>query len=865
MRKSANADMARTENYWNWNPESLVAELDTSNDGLSSEAAHGRLRSSGPNVIKPHRKVTMLRSFLSQFMNPMILILVFAALVAFMVSDWTDALIILAIVLASAILSFIQEYTASQAVEKLRAQISSKSKVLRDGKIQTIPSEQIVPGDVVLLSAGSLIPADGIVLEAKDFFVNQAVLTGESFPVEKKPGPVAEASDLSERTNSIFMGTSARSGSARMLVLRTGETTEFGKIAERLTLRPPESEFENGIRKFGNLLTWIIIVLVFLVFVINTVLAKPAVESLLFAIALAVGIAPELLPAIISISLSRGAQKMAKRGVIVRHLNSIENLGSMDILCTDKTGTLTDGVIRLDAALDAGGRPSEEVMRWAYLNAAFQTGLANSLDEAILEHPHIDTTGMDKLGEIPYDFVRKRMSVIVDSDPGTDIEPLLLTKGALENVLDCCTGIWSDGHVQPVEPLQLEDINRRFSEWSAQGYRVLGFAVRNMPRKESYSVDEDELEMTFAGFLLFFDPPREDAVETLASLSKLGVGVKIITGDNHLVARHVAEAVGLPAESILSAGALQDLHDEALWNIAERTSIFAEVDPNQKERIILALRKMGHVVGYMGDGINDAPALHAADVGISVESAVDVAKEAADFVLFHSDLNVLLEGIKEGRRTFANTLKYIFTTTSANFGNMLSMAGASVFLPFLPLLAKQILLNNFLSDFPAIGIPGDNVDEEMVSKPHKWDIRFIRNFMIIFGLVSSAFDYATFGILLLVLHATEQQFQTGWFIESLLTELVIALVVRTRRPFFRSRPGRLLWMITLAVSLVTLALPYLPISSFLGFVPLPLWVMIALVILTSVYVVVAELAKKSFYARLEKGLIGNRNRNRRKA
>ena len=648
----------------------------------------------------------------------------------------------------------------------------------------------------------------------------------------------------------VFMGTNVRSGTARVLITQTGTGTAFGQIADRLTLRPPETEFERGIRKFGYLLTQIMFVLVTVIFVINTLLDKPIIDSLLFAIALAVGIAPELLPAIISISMAKGAQAMAKGGVIVRRLNAIENLGSMDVLCTDKTGTLTLGVVRLDGALDVLGQPSDDVMRWAYLNAAFQTGIANPLDEAILAHPHIDTAGMDKLEEIPYDFHRKRMSVVVDADPGTEVKPLLITKGALANVLDVCVSIRSDGEVLPLGSQQRAAIDERFTAWSAQGYRVLGVAVRDMPRKRAYTIEEDERGLTFAGFLLFFDPPKEDARQTLEALAKLGVSVKIITGDNRLVARHVAEIVGLPVDSILPADQMKDLQDEAFWHIAEKTSIFAEVDPNQKERIILALKKMGHVVGYMGDGINDAPALHAADIGISVDQAVDVAKEAADFVLLEHDLGILLTGIKQGRHTFANTLKYIFTTTSANFGNMLSMAGASLFLPFLPLLAKQILLNNFLSDFPAMGIPGDKVDEEMLAQPHRWDMKYIRSFMIVFGLVSSVFDYATFGLLLFVAHAAEGQFQTGWFVESLLSELVIALVVRTRRPFVRSRPGKVLWVVTLIVGLVTLIIPYLPFGDVLGFTPLPAWLMASLVGITLLYIAAAEAVKKVFFARL---------------
>lgn len=840
---------ATITSYWNLSDSELFAKTGGTPEGLSTPEARKRLQQAGPNVLKVHRHYSVLQSFVSQFTSPLVLILIFAAVVSSVAGEWTDALIIILIVFASALLSFLQEYRASQAVEKLRAQVTTKTTVLRDGKQQIIPTEQIVQGDIVLLSAGSLIPADGVVLEAKDFFVNQAVLTGETFPVEKKAGTVEADTELVGRVNMVFMGTNVRSGTARAIIVQTGADTEFGEIAGRLTLRPPETEFEHGIRRFGSLLTQIMSMLVLAVLVINILLKRPPIDSLLFAIALAVGIAPELLPAIISINLSKGAQEMTKCGVIVRRLNAIENLGSMDTLCTDKTGTLTEGVVHLDGALNTEGAPSDRVMHLAYLNSAFQTGIANPLDEAILAQPHLDTAGMDKLAEIPYDFHRKRLSVVVDSDPGTEINPLLIAKGALDNILAVCTSVFVGETAVPLDDGHQKAISTLFTEWSRQGYRVLGLAVRDVIRKTAYTVDGDERDMTFAGFLLFFDPPKPGVINTLESLERLGVKIKIITGDNRLVACHVAEKVGLPVEGILTASQIKELNDEALWHIAERTTIFAEVDPNQKERIILALRKMGHVVGYMGDGINDAPALHSADVGISVDTAVDVAKEAADFVLLQHDLDVLLAGIREGRRTFANTLKYIFTTTSANFGNMLSMAGASLFLPFLPLLAKQILLNNFLSDFPAMGIPSDNIDDDLVERPHRWNIRFIRNFMIIFGLVSSLFDYATFGLLLLVVHASEPQFQTGWFIESLLTELVIALVVRTRRPFYKSRPGKALLLLTIAVSFVTLAIPFLPFSHFLGFTPLPAWVMAALVVLTGLYIVAAEIAKKFFYAR----------------
>lgn len=837
----------RERPFWTYSMELISEEMNSSPEGLSMGEANKRLLINGRNLLKPHRHDSALRLLLTQFTNPLVLILVFAAIVSSLAGDWTDAAIVIVIVLASTILSFSQEYRASKAVEKLRSQIAIKSIVLRDGKLQEILSEEIVAGDVVQLSAGSLIPADGIVIEANDFFVNQAVLTGETFPVEKRTAISKEEADLSERKNMVFMGTSARSGTAHAMIVLTGKDTEFGKIAEKLTLRPIETEFERGIHHFGNMLTQIMTILVLVVLVINIILKKPPIDSLLFAVALAVGITPELLPAIISISLSKGAQDMAKRGVIVRRLNAIENLGSMDTLCTDKTGTLTEGSVHLDGALDIFGSPSDEVMRYAYLNAVFQTGIANMLDEAIIAHPHLDTAGMDKLYEIPYDFIRKRLSVVVDSDPGTDITPLLITKGALDNVLSICTTVMGAGEKTTLDSSHLKSFNDLYTKWSSEGYRVLGIAVKDEQRKADYTVEDDEREMTFMGFLLFFDPPKADVRDTLKELARLGVQVKIITGDNHLVAKHVAEQVDLPTDSIVTSKDLKNLTDEALWNIAQKVTIFSEVDPNQKERIILALRKTGHVVGYMGDGINDAPALHAADVGISVDMAVDVAKEAADFVLLKHDLKVLIAGIEEGRRTFANTLKYIFTTTSANFGNMLSMAGASLFLPFLPLLAKQILLNNFLSDFPATGIPVDNVDVELVDRPHRWDIRFIRNFMVIFGLVSSVFDYMTFGLLIFIVKATEQQFQTGWFVESLLTELVIALVVRTSKRFYKSRPGKLLMVLTVVVVVITLSMPYLPFAGYLGFTPLPAWVMMMLIGLTVTYVIAAETAKEYFY------------------
>lgn len=840
--------------YWSLPSDKLLTELRSSSDGLRQEDADGRLQRFGPNSIKAGSDSSAFRLLLNQFKSPLVLILVVASMISAIAGEWPDAIIVLAVVLGSTMLGFVQEYRASDAIEKLRSKVTIKSTVLRDGIPLELLSKNVVPGDVVLLSAGSLIPADGVVLEANDLFVSQAVLTGEVFPVEKKAGKVEPHASLMERTQCVFMGTSVRSGTARVLIVQTAKSTVFGQIAERLKLRPEDTEFERGVQRFGYLLTRVMLVMVVVVLLINILRDKPALDSLLFALALAVGLTPELLPAIISITLAHGAQRMAKRGVIVRKLNAIENFGSMDVLCTDKTGTLTEGVVLLKDALDTQGKPSGSVLRYACLNSCHQTGLNNPLDEAISvagKQAGIELSPETKVGEIPYDFIRKRLSVIVADKQGLGT---LITKGAMANVLEVCTSVMEGGTSGALNDTRRGELNEQFRQWSAQGFRVLGVATKPMVQRAASFSRVDEESLQFAGFLLFFDPPKADVVQTIVDLNRLGIQLKIITGDNQLVARHVAEAVNLPTGGLLTGNDLNGMGDEALWHAAERTSIFAEVDPNQKERIILALRKTGHVVGYMGDGINDAPALHAADVGISVNTAVDVAKDASDLVLLEQNLDILREGIEEGRRTFANTHKYILTTISANFGNMFSMAVASLFLPFLPLLASQILLNNFLSDIPGTMIAGDNVDPEWVAKPRRWDNKFISRYMVLFGLVSSLFDFLTFGTLLYVFSTTEEEFRTGWFIESLLTELVIALVVRTRRVFFRSRPGTLLLSSTVIVIGITLVLPYLPINSLLGFVPLPAPLMLMLIGLTVLYVVVAEIAKNYFYGRTENSI-----------
>lgn len=828
--------------YWSLPAAEVLTALETTPAGLTEKEAESRQKEFGENIIKARKKSTPLLLLFSQFKNPIIIILLVATAISGLTSDWLDSLIILAIVFGSVILSFLQEYSASHAIEELRSRIQIKAFVIRNGKTREIPTVKLVPGDICKLSAGSLIPADGLILECDDLFINQSILTGEAFPVEKKAEPVSEDSDLAERENCVFMGTNVHSGSAVMLVTQTGAITEFGMIAHQLTLRPPETEFELGVRRFGYLLTELMLILTLVVFAINVIFQKPAIDSLLFSVALAVGITPQLLPAIINITLAKGSRTMAKEGVIVRHLTAIENFGSMDVLCTDKTGTLTEGVVKLDGAVDFEGQASDLIFRLAYINSSLQAGLVNPLDEAIIAHQALDIGTVKKTGEIPYDFSRKRLSVIVRDGN----ENKLIVKGALSNILEICTRIQLGSADKPVEEANLAMIQQRFADWSNQGFRVLGIAQKTLSEKNRYSV-EDEKDMTFMGFLLFFDPPKADVIKTIHDLNAHGVQLRIITGDNKLVALHTANAVGLKITNVLTGAEIIKLKDESLWNIVENTNLFVEVDPNQKERIILALKKKNHVVGYMGDGINDAPALHAADVSISVNTAVDVAKESADFVLMKKSLSVLKRGIELGRATFANTLKYIYITTSANFGNMFSMAGASLFMPFLPLLPKQILLINFMTDFPAMTIASDSVDAEMVKMPRRWDIKFIRKFMFTFGLISSAFDYLTFAVLLIAFKAQQQLFQSGWFILSILTELLVLLVMRTQKPFFKSKPAPILLFSSIAVGIVTLLLPYLPLQKILDISPIPPLTLLALLGVAVLYIITTEIAKHFFY------------------
>jgi len=830
------------EPFWSVSLEELTATLNASAEGLTSDEAEQRLRDYGANVLSPAKRFHVLSLLAAQYTSPMVLILVFAAALSFFLHDAVDASIVLGIIVVSGLLGFWQERGATSAVNKLLDMVRTETIVLRDGQQREIAAREVVPGDAVVLSAGANIPADCRLLEVKDLFVSEAALTGETYPAEKAVGNVPEEAPIAQRTNSVFAGTHVVSGTAKAMVVRTGRLTEFGGISERLKLRAPETEFEHGLRRFGYFLMEVTLVLVIAIFAVNVYFARPVLEAFLFSLALAVGLTPQLLPAIVSVTLAHGAKKMARAKVIVKRLSSIENFGSMNVLCSDKTGTLTEGIVTVSTFTDANGNESEKVLFYSYLNSFFEKGFVNPIDEAIRRHKRFDIEGFEKQDEVPYDFIRKRLTILVRKDK----ECLMITKGALPGVLTVCLKAeLADGSSVDIASVR-DGIINRFDEFSKKGFRSLAVAYRNLGCRAQIT-REDETEMTFLGILTLFDPPKIGLADTINRLKEIGVKLKVISGDNRYVAGYIGRQVGLDDSKIITGPELRLINDDALRTKVEQTDIFAEVEPNQKERIILSLRKSGNITGFMGDGINDAPALHAADIGISVEGAVDAAKEAADIVLLEKDLQVLLRGVQEGRATFANTLKYVFMATSANFGNMFSMAGASLFLPFLPLLPKQILLLNLLTDFPEMAIATDSVDAELIEKPRRWNIVFIRKFMVTFGLLSSVFDFLTFATLLFILHSTPEQLRTGWFVESVVSAALIAMVIRTRRPFFRSRPGWYLAGATLAVVLFALLVVFTPIVRLFDFQPLPLYVIGLLTAIVAAYIVAAEKIKMVFY------------------
>jgi P-type Mg2+ transporter len=848
MTHDSHNSKANTAPWWIAIPTEFANP--TASTGLSSTEAQARLDTYGANSLSAHQGTSLIRQFLARFKNPLVVVLLLASSVSALTGEVTNFAIISGIVLLSVSLDFVQEFRANVAADKLRQSVSVRTTVLRNGGPISIPVGEVVPGDVALLSAGDLVPADALVLEAKDFFVNQSLLTGEAFPVEKHPGVLAEAAtDLQEASNAVFMGTSVIGGSARVMVVKTGAQTAMGDIADSLQKPTPATSFELGTRRFGMLIMRLTVILVLFVLLVNAWFHKPWLESFLFAVALAVGLTPELLPMVVSVTLSRGAIRLAKLQMIVKRQTSIQDLGSMDVLCTDKTGTLTEAKIRLERHLDLSDQDSPRVLELAYINSFFETGLKSPLDEAILDHKTIDVTAWKKIDEIPFDFERRCVSVLVDDGK----QRWLVAKGAAEDIVRLCTHVEVNvnGRIEQreVDDDTLQTIRDRYHTLESDGLRVLGVAWREVPRDQAAAVVNDESALILSGFAAFLDPPKESASSALAKLQQAGVAIKVVTGDSDLVTRYVCQQLNIEVAGVLTGKEIAQLDDQALQRRVETANLFCRVNPGQKQRVILALKANGHVVGYMGDGINDAPSLHSADVGLSVDSAVDVAKAAADIIMLKQDLNVLHAGVLEGRRTFGNIMKYIMMGTSSNFGNMFSMAGAALFLPFLPMLPTQILLNNILYDISEIPIPLDEVDAEETAKPRVLDLDFIRNFMLIIGPISSVFDFLTFYVLLEILKAEEHLFQTGWFVESLCTQVLVIFIIRTRGNPFKSKPHPLLTFTSLAVVAIAICLPLTPIGAHLGFVAPPAYFYGILAAMVITYLGVVELVKRVFYRR----------------
>ena len=807
--------------------------------GLTSQEAESLLEQFGPNEPAPARRRSAVLEFLRLFLNPLVMILLIAAVLSAFLGEATDAGIIIAIVLLSTVIDFAQSYRSQRAVDKLREGVAPTATVLRDGQWQEVRRSNVVPRDVVRLSAGDLVPADVRLLLSRDLYIQQAALTGESLPVEKQ-AIAAAASTHPDAANMAFLGTSVVSGTATAQVVATGARTAFGDIAARLASRPEETAFDRGLKGFSLLLTRTVFFLVIFLLVVSLAQHRNGLQSLLFAVALAVGLTPEFLPMITSVTLSKGARAMAQKQVIVKHLSAIQNFGSIDVLCSDKTGTITSGQMVLERSLDSLGNPSERAFVLAYLNSKFETGIRSPLDAAILLRPAPAEVGIcEKRDEIPYDFERRRLSIVVERAGGR----LLITKGSPEGIFPLVTSYEVEGRAVPIDPDALARAKSAYQDLSSEGFRTLAVAYAKVEPKQNYSVG-DERNLVLAGFLSFADPPLPDAAGALAALRRNGVEVKIITGDGDLVTAHLCREVGLDPGKVVLGDDLERMSDTALNRVAEITTIFARVSPAQKNRILLALKHSGHVVGFMGDGINDAPSLHAADVGISVSAAVDVARDAADIILLKPGLNVLGSGIVEGRKAFGNVMKYLLMGTSSNFGNMFSMAGASVFLPFLPMLPTQILLNNFMYDLSQLTIPTDNVDDEYLRKPQHWDIHLIRNFMVFIGPISSIFDFVTFYVLLHFMHAGEVLFHTGWFIESLATQTLVIFVIRTSRNPLRSRPSRPLTATNLIIVAVGVLLPFSPFAQPLGFTALPAGYFAFLVIVTITYLFLVEGGKR---------------------
>ena len=824
-------------------PDEVLKRLGSSDSGLTGQEAAGRLSRDGLNVVSSHR-ASALTILWGQLRNPLLLLLLVAALVSGLTGDATDAIIIAVIVALSVGLGFVNEYRAALAVQQLHSKIRHEAVTWRDGHQQNIDVTQLVPGDVVALGIGQIVPADMRLLEADHLECDESVLSGESLPAGKAVAPVTGRADA-DLSSCAFMGTIVQQGSGRGVVVGTGSSTGFGKIASGLADRPPETGFQAGLRSFSKMLATVAIVVTVLVFIINVVLGRPLLEALLFSLAIAVGMTPEMMPAIVSVSMSAGSRVLAKKHVLVKRLVAIEDLGNIQILFTDKTGTLTDGAITFSQALGPEGKDAAEPFRLGLAcNEASMTDSGpvggNPLDQALLKAvgtpgapaQEDGATAYRRLGILPFDHERQMCSVLVARPDGG---PLLITKGAPEAVFARCPALPAGAR---------STLDKLF----ADGDRVVAVATRDLPAETSAITTGDERQLTLIGFLTFADRPKADAGAAVAQLAQLGVDVKIITGDNGIVAAKVCREIGIEVAGVMNGADLAKLDDKSLAAAIPGTTVFARVSPDQKSRIITAARGTGKDVAFMGDGVNDAVAIHHADVGISVDSATDAAKDAADVVLLEKDLGVLATGVMEGRRIFRNTMKYVLMATSSNFGNMFSAAGSSLFLKFLPMLPSQILLNNLLYDTGQLAIPTDNVDPEQLARPAAWDISFVRRFMYVFGPLSSIFDFITFWILLSVLHAGPTEFRTGWFVESIATQTLIVYVIRTRRiPFFRSRPSLPMLFVPTGAAAIGIVLPFTPLSHVLGFTPLPLKFFLVLAVLIVVYMALVDLGKIPFY------------------
>jgi Mg2+-importing ATPase len=834
-----------SEHFGKGKVEEILAELRTSEKGLNENEARTRLKTDGLNVLTQQKEVGVVLEFLSHFKDPLILILLVAAGFSATLGEVKNLVIIFVMILASVILDFFEEHSAGNAIKKLRDTVKTTSTVVRNGKKEDIQTSHICKGDIIFLSSGDLVPADARVIEADDFFVNQSSLTGESFPREK--AALEESGEHSDLRTVVYHGSNVVSGTAKAVVFETGKSTSFGHIAETISKKDEKSDFEHGITKFGLFIMKVAFALVLCIFLVNAIINHNILQSFIFAIAIAVGITPEMLPVVMSVTMARGAKRMAKMGVIVKKLSAIPNFGSMDILCTDKTGTLTEDKIELVLYTDIAGNPNDDVLKYTYLNSTYQTGVRNPLDKAVLAYRKIDVSEYEKTEEIPFDFVRKMMSVAVRQRHGKEGE-FLITKGAPEAVLDHCDHYEKKGRRYKMSESARKAAFAYYESLSADGYRVLALALRsNLPKKKQYT-HEDENNLALLGFIAFLDPAKKDVREVLKSLHTYGVEVKVITGDNELVTQKICRDIGMDVKGVLLGKDLALLTDDALAAKAEETTIFARFSPDEKNRIITALRSRGHVVGYLGDGINDAPSLKTADIGISVNNAVDVAKETADIILTRKHLKSVIDGIIEGRKVFGNTMKYIMIALSSNFGNMFSVLGALWFLPYLPMLPVQILLNNFIYDISQVAISSDSVDPAWLEKPRKWDLNSIKKFMYVFGPISSLFDFFTFFILFSIFHLTESAFQTGWFMLSLATQVLVIHIMRTRTlPFIKSRASTFLTISTFSAFAIGWLIPYTKVGEVFSFTPLPFEVVSVLVGLTVLYFCIVEIAKRVFF------------------